>query len=91
MAQTGCMSVFFSGNVQGVGFRFTTLNLSRRFAVNGFVRNLPDGRVELQAEGAREELAAFLEAIVRTMRGHIEDSEVATGTCEARFRGFDIW
>lgn len=85
------MSVFFSGNVQGVGFRFTTLHVSKRFAVNGFVRNLADGRVELQAEGTKEELDAFLKAIVCTMRGHIEGSEVATGTREARFHGFDIW
>ena len=43
--------VYFSGRVQGVGFRFTCQSLARGFEVAGYVRNLPDGRVELVAEG----------------------------------------
>ena len=41
----------YSGQVQGVGFRFQTLRIARAYEVAGFVRNLPDGRVELVAEG----------------------------------------
>ena len=43
--------MYFSGHVQGVGFRYTTRSVASRFAVTGYVRNLPDGRVELVAEG----------------------------------------
>ena len=65
--------VHFSGRVQGVGFRFTCQSLSRDFEVAGFVRNLPDGRVELVAEGDRLEVDQFLTAIHREMGSYIRD------------------
>jgi acylphosphatase len=76
------LTAYFSGHVQGVGFRFTTVQIARRFDVTGTVRNLPDGRVELIAEGESSTLQAFLEAIHEAMGGHIRDtlSEVTPGT-----------
>jgi acylphosphatase len=65
--------VFFSGQVQGVGFRFTCRSLARDFEVAGFVRNLPDGRVELVAEGERAELDAFLTSISVEMSSYIKN------------------
>lgn len=56
---------FFSGQVQGVGFRATARQLARQFRVAGSVRNLDDGRVELVAEGEAGEVAALLGAIRR--------------------------
>jgi acylphosphatase len=50
-----------SGRVQGVGFRFFTCRLAESFRVTGGVKNLPDGSVEIVAEGEREEVEAFLE------------------------------
>ena len=61
--------VVYSGWVQGVGFRFTARHLARGFAVAGFVRNLPDGRVELVAEGE----AAEVEALLAAVRGEMGD------------------
>ncbi|MBL9117399.1 MAG: acylphosphatase [Verrucomicrobiaceae bacterium] len=56
--------VFYSGHVQGVGFRASVKNLARGFEVTGVVRNLPDGRVELNAQSFEdEEVEAFLQAI----------------------------
>ena len=48
------MQVFYSGNVQGVGFRYTAKTVSTGFEVTGSVRNLADGQVELIAEGSKE-------------------------------------
>jgi len=55
--------VFFEGRVQGVGFRYSVRQIATGFDVTGFVRNLPDGRVELAASGTSEEVTAFLQAI----------------------------
>jgi acylphosphatase len=66
--------VYYSGMVQGVGFRATAASIARRHAVRGWVRNLPDGRVELLADGAREAVEAFL-ADVRDRMGDCIRSE----------------
>ncbi|HEY3245252.1 MAG TPA: acylphosphatase [Phycisphaerae bacterium] len=63
--------VLFSGNVQGVGFRYTAYQLAQGYRVGGYVKNLPDGRVELVAEGATDEVRRFIEALEDQMRAHI--------------------
>lgn len=57
------LEVSYEGRVQGVGFRWSIRNLAKGFDVTGWVRNLPDGRVQMQVSGAEEELRSFLEAI----------------------------
>ena len=68
--------VYFSGRVQGVGFRFTCQSLTRGYEVAGHVRNLRDGRVELVAEGEPNELDRFLAAIQLEMSAYIADLDV---------------
>jgi acylphosphatase len=52
--------VLFSGTVQGVGFRYTTQRFARELKINGWVKNLSDGRVEMMAEGPRERIESLL-------------------------------
>jgi acylphosphatase len=82
--------VLYSGTVQGVGFRWRVIDSARSLRVGGFVRNLADGRVELVAEGERDEVQKFLDAIAQRMEGLIENAEVAWGEASGEFRGFDV-
>ena len=85
------MVVFYSGHVQGVGFRYTAKSVAAGFDISGTVRNLPDGRVELIAEGAREELEAFRAAIRdEGLKHFIRDEKVAWSAALNEFRGFEI-
>jgi len=76
-------TVYYSGRVQGVGFRYETRFLAQQFEVTGYVQNLDDGRVLLVAEGAKEEMDRFLKRIAESMGRHIrnvaQSSSVATG------------
>lgn len=84
------MHVFYSGMVQGVGFRYTTARLARNRQVTGFVRNLPDGRVELVAEGEHEEVEGLLAEVRERMSGCIGDEDVARENASGAFRDFSI-
>ena len=52
--------IHYSGRVQGVGFRYTVRSLASRTAVTGFVKNLPDGRVQLVVEGPPDEIRVLV-------------------------------
>ena len=82
--------VYYSGRVQGVGFRYTVRNLAARFRVTGFVKNLPDGGVQLVAEGPPEEIEKLLSAVRQALGRYIVEAEETTGEAAGRFRGFDI-
>lgn len=82
--------VLFAGHVQGVGFRFTVRSLATDRPITGWVRNLPDGRVEMVAESAPAELDRFIDAIQAAMRGYIRNMEVDESPATGEFRGFAI-
>ena len=85
------MQVLYSGRVQGVGFRYTVRRLASGFEVTGAVRNLPDGRVELLAEGSQDELDAFRQAIRQSGLEHfIQREDLQWDEAENMFRGFEI-
>ena len=85
------LTVYYSGRVQGVGFRYTVKSVSAGFEVMGTVRNLMDGRVELVAEGAKDELEAFATAIRDAgLAGLIKHEETIWGAAEGGLRGFEI-
>lgn len=85
------MHIFYSGHVQGVGFRYSVKSVAAGFEVVGIVRNLIDGRVELVGEGPREELESFRNAIREAGLDHfIRNEDITWGEATGEFRGFEI-
>jgi len=83
--------VFFEGRVQGVGFRWTVKNLARGYEVTGWVKNLADGRVEMQVSGETDEVDSFLEAIEESeLKAHIKKVDTHVIPPPRDFRGFEI-
>ena len=85
------ISVLYEGKVQGVGFRASILSLAKGYEVTGWVKNLPDGRVEVLASGDAAELEEFLQGIREShLAGHIEHENVTPSTPEPGLKGFRI-
>jgi acylphosphatase len=85
------MHIFYSGNVQGVGFRYAAKSVANGYEVTGVIRNLPDGRVELVAEADKAELEAFRQGIRDSgMEGLIRQEQVTWREATNEFRGFEI-
>lgn len=90
MAEVHHETVFFQGRVQGVGFRYAAFEVAREFEVAGFVQNLPDGRVVVEAEGGPDQISAFISAIEDRMQGYIRKTERSTRVRAPQFKGFSI-
>ena len=90
MADVHHETVFFSGHVQGVGFRYSVLQIAREYEVAGYVANLADGRVQLDVEGALRDITAFTNAVEEKMHGYIRKVERSGGRRAAQFSGFVI-
>ena len=85
------MTVIYSGQVQGVGFRYTAKSVATGFDLTGAIRNLADGRVELVAEGTRTELESFRAALREAgLAGFIRDEKVDWADARNEFHGFEI-
>jgi acylphosphatase len=85
------LHVWYSGHVQGVGFRYAVRVAAQGFEGAGLVRNLLDGRVELVAEGERDELEAFRQGILDSgLGGLIRNEAVAWEPAQGNLRGFVI-
>mgnify|MGYP002147729281 CR=1 FL=1 len=80
-----------SGQVQGVGYRFFAMRAAARHQVLGTVRNLPDGRVEVIAEGEREAMDQFKNDLATgPIMAEIADIEEIDLTVTRRYRDFRI-
>jgi acylphosphatase len=80
----------FSGRVQGVGFRYTVRNVSQQYDVSGYVRNLPDGRVELVMEGPDQEMDHLLHDLRQRMEGFIGSTRIEKSPATGEFAAFCI-
>lgn len=81
--------VYYEGSVQGVGFRWTTRRIAQGYEVTGWVRNLPDGRVEMQVAG--DEALLFLKAIRESsLAGNIFHEAASEIDVPKPFKGFHI-
>jgi len=91
MAGNKILKAIVQGRVQGIGFRWSVQDSARALNLNGWVRNLFDGNVEIEAEGPEEKLKEFLEilkkhpyAIISSIKSEWKDSK------ENRYKSFDI-
>jgi acylphosphatase len=82
--------VLYGGRVQGVGFRYTVRSLAARFKVTGFVRNLPDGRVQAVVEGEPSEVRGLLEAVNAEMSHYIRNVQETAAPALGQFHAFEI-
>ncbi len=82
--------IYYQGSVQGVGFRYTTMRVAGGYAVAGFVRNLPDGRVDVVVEGEAKEIEAFLADLADSMQGYIRNTNIDDEPHTGEFHRFDV-
>lgn len=82
--------VIFSGIVQGVGFRYTATRCARTLRLKGWVRNLPDGRVQAEMEGPREDILRFIEQLKNHFNANIAGCDVAWLPEQGGFTDFEI-
>ena len=82
--------VFYSGRVQGVGFRYTAQRIAQGFVGTGWVRNLPDERVEMMVEGSADEAQAFLNRLAESMADNIQSVQQHDEGETGEFSSFEI-
>jgi acylphosphatase len=82
--------IIFAGRVQGVGFRFTAFNAANRQRLTGFVRNLPDGTVEMFAQGLPDAIDDCVQDIKESFSGYIRETKIEEIPSDPRCKDFKI-
>lgn len=82
--------IYFSGVVQGVGFRFTARRIAQRYELVGYVRNRPDGRVEMLVQGLSKNITDFLQEIQKAFVGYIRNTKIEGALPETKYNSFEI-
>src|SRR5262245_26068241 len=82
--------VYYSGKVQGVGFRATTADIAKNHPITGWVKNLADGRVQLLVEGPEEAVDKFLKAVRTRWQANIEKEQIEAQTPSGKLDGFKV-
>lgn len=87
-----CLHAQAYGLVQGVNFRYSTLQRAQRLRLTGWVRNQPDGSVEVMAEGPRAAVEALLSFLQQgPPHAQVERVEAEWLPASGAFRGFDVF
>jgi len=84
------LHLFYSGRVQGIGFRYFVLNIASQLKISGWVKNLDDGRVEIIAQASEDILKNFLQEINQQFCGSIKDSNTEWLPASGELSGFQI-
>ena len=85
------LHVYYSGVVQGVGFRFTAERLGKSLGLAGWVKNLRDGRVEVLCEGEEADLVSFINEMKNgTLKEYIDSADIEWGEPKCGFMGFQV-
>lgn len=84
------LHVYYSGKVQGIGFRYTIQDIASSFKVCGWVKNLSDRRVEVLAEAEEDTLGSFLEQISQRFSRYIKEASAEWQPASGEFRDFQI-
>jgi len=82
--------VIFIGRVQGVGFRFTAHRMAQRHQLSGFVRNLPDGTVEMLAQGPARDIDDCIEDINDYFGDYVRETKIQEIPTDPKYRDFRI-
>jgi acylphosphatase len=82
--------IVFIGRVQGVGFRFTAHSVANRYGIAGFVRNLPDGTVEMLAQGSDEDIDECIGDIKESLCGYVRETRIEEVPIDPRYKEFKI-
>ncbi|MBX3000218.1 MAG: acylphosphatase [Caldilineaceae bacterium] len=91
MSDAICRHLLIGGRVQGVGFRMNTLLQANQLGVHGWVRNLPDDRVEVLAWGERQAMDQFIEWCRRgPLHARVDAVEIFDGTSDPKLNGFVV-
>jgi acylphosphatase len=90
MSTRQCVHAYYSGRVQGIGFRYTAAGIARNLRIDGWVKNLRDGRVELCAEGPADALENVLAQLADEFRGNITHTDVDWEAARGERSGFHV-
>jgi acylphosphatase len=82
--------IYYSGNVHGVGFRYTTESMARELFLTGWVKNLSDGRVEVVCEGDESSINRFLIRLETRMKSYLSNIDIKLDVYKGEFSDFGI-
>ncbi len=82
--------IYYAGYVQGVGFRYSAQRMAADLGLRGWVKNLPDGRVEILAEGDKANIEKFCEVLEERFHGNIKDKTLNLEPAQGNFKEFQV-
>lgn len=82
--------IYFFGNVQNVGFRFTCLTTAKRYDVTGWVKNLPDGSVEMTVEGDEKTLRQYVDEVCESTQGRVDEQQLSKSDATGEFDSMQV-